>query len=89
MTPTKPQPEPELTCGQCQQWLMDKIGDGTGIGVCVLNFNPRQLKWPGITACSHYRGRVKQILEAIKLFFILFFLIAGVLMLIILMELKP
>jgi hypothetical protein len=44
------------TCETCANWIRDRVGDGTGIGVCVLNVNPRQLKWPGITACQQHQG---------------------------------
>lgn len=42
------------TCGNCSQFERDQVGDGTGLGNCKLNKNPRQLKWPGTLACEDW-----------------------------------
>jgi hypothetical protein len=41
-----------LTCDQCRNWRRDAVGDGTGVGRCLLNIRPFLLKWPGQTACK-------------------------------------
>jgi hypothetical protein len=41
----------QRTCEDCGQWQRDNVGDGAGIGLCLLNINPKQVKWPGIAAC--------------------------------------
>lgn len=48
------QPEPlHLTCEQCKHWRRDPVGDGTGVGRCLLNVRPFLLKWPGQSACEN------------------------------------
>lgn len=56
MNSSIPEKPPEKTCRLCQNWERDQVGDGTGMGMCKLNINPAQLKWPNITACSSYKG---------------------------------
>lgn len=41
-----------LYCKNCGHWQRDTIGDGTGIGNCLLNVRPSQLKWPRQAACE-------------------------------------
>jgi len=45
---------PEYQCQQCQQWLRDAIGDGLGIGQCLINSRPDLLKWPKQNACKQF-----------------------------------
>lgn len=42
------------SCKDCTQWQRDKIGDGTGIGLCLLNIRPDLLKWPNREACNQF-----------------------------------
>jgi hypothetical protein len=41
-----------LYCKNCGHWQRDTVGDGTGIGVCLLNVRPSQIKWPRQAACE-------------------------------------
>jgi len=41
-----------LYCKNCGHWQRDTIGDGTGIGNCLLNVRPSQPKWPRQAACE-------------------------------------
>jgi len=50
--------EVEKTCEDCGQWQRDTLGDGTGIGQCLLNIKPTQVKWPGIPACNKFEESV-------------------------------
>ena len=43
-----------MQCQQCRQWLRDAIGDGLGIGQCLINSRPDLLKWPAQTACKQF-----------------------------------
>jgi hypothetical protein len=47
----------EKTCSDCANWTRDKVGDGLGIGECLLKVNPKQLKWPGILACEQFAAK--------------------------------
>jgi len=49
-----PELTPEYQCQQCQQWLRDVLGDGLGIGQCLINSRSDQLKWPKQTACKQF-----------------------------------
>ncbi len=42
------------TCDKCGKWQRDTIGDGTGIGQCLLNEQPALVKWPGTLACIKF-----------------------------------
>jgi predicted hotdog family 3-hydroxylacyl-ACP dehydratase len=42
------------TCEGCGQWRCDTIGDGSGIGRCLLNARSSVLKWPKQTACEQF-----------------------------------
>lgn len=46
----------KTTCQQCAQWRRDKAGNGTGIGQCLLNKRPTQLKWPNADSCHWFAG---------------------------------
>lgn len=41
-------------CEQCGKWQRDQVGDGTGIGICLLNIKPSLLKWPKTPACNSF-----------------------------------
>lgn len=41
-------------CAECEHWRRDKIGDGTGVGLCLLNIQPTILKWPGTNSCNKF-----------------------------------
>ena len=43
-------------CQECGQWRRDKVGDGTGIGLCLLSEQPTKVKWPGTEACSKFEA---------------------------------
>ena len=45
-------------CRYCRQWQRDQIGDGTGIGLCLLNEQPTKVKWPGTEACCRFEAMV-------------------------------
>jgi len=55
----EPEPEPELikTCSECHYWVRDLIGDGTGMGECLLKIAPHLLKWPGVLACREFEEK--------------------------------
>lgn len=44
------------TCEFCGKWQRDTVGDGTGIGQCLLNEQPTKLKWPGMLACNRFEA---------------------------------
>jgi hypothetical protein len=50
----EPEPAPERTCEECAHWVRDSVGDGTGVGKCLLNEQPNKLKWPKQTACEKF-----------------------------------
>lgn len=47
--------EQSTTCRQCSHWQRDAIGDGIGIGQCLLNVHPGLVKWPGRESCNKYQ----------------------------------
>lgn len=49
-----------VVCEECEQWLRDKIGDGTGIGKCLLNVKPTQIKWPQTPSCNKFAVKLSQ-----------------------------
>ncbi|MFA5922349.1 MAG: hypothetical protein WC856_13820 [Methylococcaceae bacterium] len=58
MKPPMPEQEPEKICRTCQNWQHDQVGcPETGMGICLLNINPTQLKWPGIPACKKFEAK--------------------------------
>lgn len=44
-------------CADCGLWVRDKIGDGTGIGVCQLNVMPSKPKWPLMSSCNEFKQK--------------------------------
>jgi hypothetical protein len=53
--------EPEkkaMTCEKCVQWQRDNVGDGTGIGKCLVYVGPTPVKWPGTPACNKFKDDV-------------------------------
>jgi hypothetical protein len=48
--------ENAATCEFCGKWQRDTVGDGTGIGQCLLNEQPTRLKWPGMLACNKFEA---------------------------------
>jgi hypothetical protein len=51
------EPEPEYTCQDCRFWGRELIGDGTGMGECLLKIAPHLLKWPGVMACREFEEK--------------------------------
>lgn len=49
--------ENAATCEICGNWQRDTVGDGTGIGQCLLNEQPTRLKYPGMTACKQFEAQ--------------------------------
>lgn len=43
-------------CMNCGNFIRDKIGDGYGIGNCLLNVKTAQVKWAGTEACNQYEN---------------------------------
>ena len=46
----------KAVCADCGLWVRDKIGDGTGIGLCLLKERPTTVKWPGTDACNRFEA---------------------------------
>lgn len=55
---TQPQIEAEAInyCDECSHWCRDSIGDGSGIGQCLLNARASVLKWPKQVACDQFEA---------------------------------
>lgn len=43
-------------CEDCKQWRRDPIGDGLGVGDCLLMIRPDLLKWPRREACVQFEA---------------------------------
>lgn len=51
---TEPDAFQNRVCQECRHWERDTIGDGTGLGACLIDAPRRGLPWPNQDACNQF-----------------------------------
>lgn len=56
--PRQRRPAKEYCCYECRHWERDTIGDGEGLGECLIKVKRKLLPWPLQIACLKFETKV-------------------------------